>query len=143
MMRLKILGKPIAKKRPRFARVGKFVRTYNPQETEEGRFLFEAYRQLGNGFKPIEKPITVIMGYYMPIPKGTSKKKKTLMVMKQIQHCKKPDLSNLVKFTEDALNNVVWKDDSQITMMWAHKQYSKEPRTEITIMGEDRDDDTR
>jgi Holliday junction resolvase RusA-like endonuclease len=29
-----IPGKPIAKKRPRFARRGKFVTTYNDQQTE-------------------------------------------------------------------------------------------------------------
>jgi Holliday junction resolvase RusA-like endonuclease len=139
MLKLRILGKPIAKKRPRFARVGKFVRTYNPQETEEGRFLFEAYRQLGNGFKPIDKPIAVIMNFFMPIPQSLSKKKKDLMAMKQIRHAKKPDLSNMIKFAEDALNSVIWKDDSQITTIWASKAYSKEPRTEITIMGEDRD----
>lgn len=142
MINLKIPGKPIAKKRPRFARVGKFVKTYNPQETEEGRFLFEAYRQLGDDFKPIEKPISVIMCFYMPIPKSTSKKRKLLMSMKQIQHSKKPDLSNMIKFAEDALNGVVWQDDSLITTIWATKAYSEEPRTEITIVGEDRNDDT-
>jgi len=36
---LKVYGVPIAKKRPRFARRGKFVTTYNDQETEEGKFL--------------------------------------------------------------------------------------------------------
>jgi hypothetical protein len=36
-----IPGIPIAKKRPRFMRRGKFVQTYNCQESEEGRFMWQ------------------------------------------------------------------------------------------------------
>jgi phage terminase large subunit GpA-like protein len=38
MINITIPGPPIAKKRPKFARRGKFVTTYNPQDSEEGRW---------------------------------------------------------------------------------------------------------
>ena len=126
-----IPGTPIAKKRPRFARRGKFVTTYNSQETEEGRFLFEAQKQYQ--YPPIETPIHLFCCFYMPIPKGTSKKKINLMELNQIKHTKKPDLDNLIKFVKDCLNGLVWKDDSQVFSIEAVKLYDQQPRTIIKV----------
>lgn len=131
MFEIEIKGNPIAKKRPRFARIGKFVRTYDPQETEEGRFLFEVQKQWSR--PPIEVPIKVRCSFEMPIPKGTSGKKTKAMILEEIKHIKKPDISNLIKFVEDCLNGVVWKDDSQIVYLAGGKFYSEEPKTLIMI----------
>lgn len=130
-MTITIPGIPIAKKRPRFARKGKFVMTYNPQETEEGRFLFEVQKQWNQ--VPIESPLRVKCYFGMPIPKGTSGKKFEAMIKHEIRHTKRPDISNLVKFVEDCLNSVVWKDDSQIVYLAGEKFYSEEPKTVIMI----------
>jgi len=47
----------------------------------------------------------------------------------------KPDISNCVKLIEDALNELVWKDDSQICSLRAYKRYTEDdqPRAEIYI----------
>ena len=131
MIEIEVKGKPIAKARPRFARVGKFVRTYDPQETEEGRFLFEVQKQWAR--PPIEGPLKVRCSFEMPIPKGTSKKKTWAMIKEEIKHTKKPDISNLIKFVEDCLNGVVWRDDSQIVYLAGGKFYSEEPKTIIMV----------
>lgn len=128
-----IRGTPIAKKRPRFARIGKFVRTYDCQETEEGKFLFELREQWRK--LPLLSPIKITVRFKMPIPKGTSKKKTKLMESGEIFHVKKPDCDNLVKFLKDCCNGVVWRDDSQVYWIDAKKEYSREPRTEIMIDG--------
>ena len=133
MIKLEIPGKPIAKKRPRFARIGKFVRAYSDQETEESRFLFHVYKQIGKKHKLIEGPVVLILSFYMPIPKSTSKKKKALMLENDLMHTKKPDLDNLIKFVKDCCNNLVWKDDSQVVHIWADKRYSEKPRTTMRI----------
>lgn len=36
-------------------------------------------------------------------------------------HRTKPDLDNLVKFINDALNGVLWEDDAQISITVSHK----------------------
>lgn len=51
-------------------------------------------------------------------------------------HCKKPDLSNLIKLIEDALNKVAYRDDSQIFRYDdPGKYYSLRPRLEIEVRG--------
>ena len=129
---LTIYGKPIAKKRPRFVRRGKFVGTYNDQETEEGRFILEVKSQL-NGRDLIEGPIKLVTTFFMPIPKSTSKKKKAEMMRGEIKHVKKPDVDNMLKFVCDCLNGIVWKDDSQVYIKHAAKIYSDNPMTRITV----------
>lgn len=131
MITLEVRGNPIAKKRPRFARRGKFVVTYNDQETEEGRFLFEVQKQWSR--PPIEGPIKVRCSFEMPIPKSTSKKKTIAMLKEEIRHTKKPDIDNLLKFVLDCLNQVVFKDDSQIVYLGGGKFYSQEPKTLVMI----------
>jgi Holliday junction resolvase RusA-like endonuclease len=131
MIEIEIKGNPIAKARPRFARVGKFVRTYDPQETEESRFLFEVQKQWNR--PPIDHPLKVRCSFEMPIPKGTSGKKRQAMNFDEIKHTKRPDISNLIKFVEDCLNGVVWKDDSFIVYLAGGKFYSDEPKTLIMI----------
>jgi Holliday junction resolvase RusA-like endonuclease len=131
MINLIISGTPIAKKRPRFVRRGNFVGTYNPQETEEGRFLFEIQKQWKE--KPLEGPINLKVYFFLPIPKGTSRIKTVKMINGIIKHTKRPDCDNLIKFVKDCLNTVVWKDDSQIFLINAEKIYSTEPRTSIFI----------
>jgi Holliday junction resolvase RusA-like endonuclease len=128
---IEIQGVPIAKKRPKFARRGKFVTTYNQQETEEGRFILDVRQQFKGVL--IEGPISLRTEFHMPIPKGTSQKKIELMLLNTICHTKKPDVDNLVKFTKDCLNGEVWKDDSQVVSLRANKFYSSQPKTRIWI----------
>ena len=129
-----IPGNPIAKKRPRFARRGKFVMTYNDQQTEEGRFLLTLREQLPENFEPLTGPIQMSVSFCMKIPKSTSKKKAALMAGGDIKHIKKPDASNLLKFLEDCCNGEVWKDDSQIFSVIMSKFYGDRPHTSFDVL---------
>jgi Holliday junction resolvase RusA-like endonuclease len=79
-------------------------------------------------YEPICVPITVIFNFYMPIPQSLSKK-----VHENDPHIKKPDIDNLVKMYLDAMNQMVFKDDSLIYRTSAIKVYSVSPRTVILI----------
>ena len=128
-----IPGIPIAKKRPRFARRGKFVTTYNDQQTEEGRWLLsarEAFRREGLN-EPLNVPVTLKMVFYMPIPASVSKKQRALMELNQA-HTKKPDIDNLLKFSLDCLNGELFRDDSLVYAIRAVKRYAAIPITFIT-----------
>lgn len=132
---LTIPGTPIAKKRPRFFRRGNFVGAYNPQETEEGRFMWEVKNQLPADFHiiPQGKAILLRCSFFFPVPKSASKKKREEMINNFIKHTKKPDVDNCVKFVKDCLNSIVWHDDSQVVEVYARKEYNAEPSTEIKI----------
>ena len=128
-----IPGAPIAKKRPRFARRGKFVTAYNCQETEEGRWLLsarECFRRNGV-MEPLSVPLTLDIDFYMPIPASASKKARALMELNQA-HTKKPDLDNCIKFALDCLNGELFCDDSLVYQINATKRYSGVPATFIT-----------
>ena len=129
-MLITVPGKPIAKKRPRFYRRGNFVGTYSDQTTEEGRFQSLAASQVD---RLLDGPVGLKCIFYMPVPKNTSKKKMDLIKKGFVPHIKRPDISNLLKFIEDCLNGIAWKDDSQISKLTAYKIYGLEPKTEIYI----------
>jgi Holliday junction resolvase RusA-like endonuclease len=124
-----IPGTPLAKKRPRFARRGKFVTTYNSQETEEGKFIMVMMSQL-HGHQPIPSgtPIHVEVFFGMPFPASMSQKKRI-----GAEHTKKPDVDNMLKFLKDCCNGVVWHDDSQVVSVLASKAYSDKPSTQFIL----------
>lgn len=129
-IKITILGKPIAKNRPRFYRRGKYVGTYNDQETEEGRFMLQAQQQWGKRL-PVEGAVSLKCWFVFNFPKSMSKKKRG-----EAMHTKRPDLDNCVKFVKDCLNGIVWKDDALVVSLMAKKLYDYEgkgARTEIII----------
>jgi Holliday junction resolvase RusA-like endonuclease len=129
VLSINIPGAPIAKKRPRFARRGKFVTTYNPQETEEGKFICLMQSQI-NGHKPIPAgtPIYLQAQFHMPFPASMSAKKRATAI-----HTKKPDVDNMLKFLKDCANGVLWHDDSQVVWVLAQKLYSNSPCTVVEL----------
>lgn len=48
-------------------------------------------------------------------------------------HTSTPDLSNLIKLVEDALNNVVWRDDALIAKIISTKFYGSNPSTIVVV----------
>jgi len=134
-IKLIIPGNPIAKKRPRFARRGKFVKTYNDQETEESKFLFHVMQQW-KGELIENTSIAIHIKFCMKRPKsdyGTGRNTGKLKKSAPVDHIKKPDIDNMIKFVLDVLNGHVYHDDSLINYIASAKCYCENPRTEITI----------
>lgn len=48
-------------------------------------------------------------------------------------HHTRPDLSNLIKFIEDASTGIIYVDDSLICSINAEKKYDSNPRTEMFV----------
>jgi Holliday junction resolvase RusA-like endonuclease len=126
-MKIIIEGKPIAKKRPRFVRRGKFVTTYSAQKEEEATVKAIIAAQVN---KMLEGAIEVDIIFWMPIPKATTKKMRATMYY----HTKKPDIDNLAKFYMDCMNGIVWNDDAQVVCLTATKYYSEYPNVAIEAM---------
>jgi Holliday junction resolvase RusA-like endonuclease len=78
-----------------------------------------------------EKKISIVVKFYMPIPRSLSKKKRELLDGK---HCDVGgDVDNLLKSIFDSLNMIAFNDDKQIVAVKASKYYSFEPRIEIHL----------
>jgi Holliday junction resolvase RusA-like endonuclease len=67
------------------------------------------------------------------IPKSWSKKKTAAALAGELRPASKPDLDNLEKAVTDALNQVVYYDDSLIVEKTSRKVYGARPRAEITL----------
>jgi Holliday junction resolvase RusA-like endonuclease len=120
-----ILGIPKAQGRPRFARMGSFVKTYDPKDSRQYKDNVAAQIVAQ---QPVfcEGPLRVELCFYLPRPKTLSKK--------VLHHTKKPDLDNLIKGTKDAMKGIVWRDDSQVVNLEAAKIYTEtEPKVEIRV----------
>lgn len=126
-------GLPVAKGRPRFARIGAFVRTYTPKETArfEDRVRIcarEAGIEIVN-----EGPIELIVIAYWPMS-GTPLKRGS---RPERWKTTKPDWDNIGKIT-DALNGIAWKDDGQVARAVVEKRHCAQDdpdgaRVEIAI----------
>lgn len=82
--------------------------------------------------EPYDCPLSVKVEAFMPVPVSWSIKKRAAADAGEITPCTKPDLDNVCKLL-DALNEVVWKDDSQIVAMTAIKRYSLTPLLRIGV----------
>ena len=120
---LTIEGIPKAQKRHRFGKG--FV--YDPSKKDKTILL----PLMGQYLKTLEPtgPVSVVLAFYMPIPKSYTKKKKALMQDETYPHTNKPDIDNMVKFYLDCLPF----DDKVIYKIEAEKIYSTRPRVEMLI----------
>lgn len=133
-VQFEIEGKPLAKGRPRFRKVGSFMSTYTPQETLNYENLVKTIYQI-NHDTYFNSEITSEITVYFDIPKSTSKKNTLLMLNEEIKHTKKPDCDNLAKTILDALNGIAFKDDSQVTDLIIRKRYAEKPKVVVVLEG--------
>lgn len=109
------------------ARMGKFG-VYTPEKTKNAELLIKtsALTQLPRGFKALEGPLEIQVAFHVKRPKTVAK-----CVRYPI---KRPDLDNYIKLVSDALNGLVWKDDSQIWKLHATKVYSDVDSMFLTVV---------
>lgn len=135
MIKIVLTGPPMGKERVRFVKAT--GRTYTPERTVnyESRLALAA-QQAMNGRPLFENPLSVDLKVYMAIPASKPKKWQAAARTGEIRPTKKPDVDNFAKIL-DALNLVVWVDDSQIVEMNIRKFYSDTPRMEVLVRGID------
>ena len=121
-----IPGKPIAKKRPRFAvRNGKGI-AYNGQSTEEGKVILQLQKE-SEWIGLIKKPVRIDFCFWFPRPKNHFKSNNPDHDLKEnapIYHMQKPDIDNLIKFYLDCMNGIIIEDDKQVVYISATKEFS-------------------
>jgi len=77
----------------------------------------------------LEVQIAVASG----VPPSWSRKKRQAALDNVVRPTGKPDVDNLAKTIGDALNGIMWRDDSQIVVLQVRKFYASEPFTVLTV----------
>lgn len=123
-------GEPVGKARPRMnTRTGK---AYTPDKTR----MYEDYTKLLYRSQVkyyFEGYVRLTIKAFYGIAKSDSKKVKEQKNNNILRPSKKPDIDNVIKLIADSLNDIAYKDDTQIVEMQAMKFYSNKPRVEVTI----------
>lgn len=127
MISLWVAGQPVAQGRPRFARIGNGVRTFDPKKSSDWKH-FIALRANAEGIRPFPQgvPLRVAVTFHLTRPASVSVKKRPHPTCK-------PDLDNFIKAAKDGLKGIAWHDDSQVVQIFAKKVYSDTPGVKIIV----------
>jgi len=121
-------GVPVGKGRPRFVKAT--GRAYTPAKTASYESLIAyAASQAMRGATPIDAPVGIKVQAVFPIPASWNKKKKAAAHW----HTSKPDGDNILKALGDALNGIVWTDDSQVARTSIAKVYGDTPGLHVFV----------
>jgi len=123
-------GTPKGKGRPRFGR----GRAYTPKPTADYERLVRqcAYASLGE-VEPLSGPVYLSVTATFPIAKSWPVRKKQLAEAGFLWHTARPDSDNILKIVCDALNEILWLDDSQICLAKISKKYGREPGVIVVV----------
>lgn len=129
---IELAGQPKGKGRARFARAT--GRAYTPANTRqyEGHLRLAAQAAMV-GRDPIDKPVTMAVQVSIPIPASWSKSKQAEAKLGLLRPTSRPDADNYLKAAADALNEIVFSDDSLVVDAHVSKFYSAKPGMRIEV----------
>jgi len=127
-------GLPRGQGRPRATARGGFASVYKASaDRKYEQSVAKVAAAAMAGRDPMEGPLSVSLRFRMAIPKSATKRVKASMAAGEIPPCTKPDLSNLVKAIEDAMNGIVYVDDCQIVRAFQTKIYAEQPGVDVRV----------
>ena len=131
MIEIVVLGVPVAKGRPRFAKAT--GHTYTPEKTRnfEAALKYAAEQVMGDK-PPLDGPLELDMRVVVPIAQSWPKKRQAAARELREWPTRKPDFDNFQKCV-DGLNMVVWMDDGQIVRSTFEKRYGEKPGMWIRV----------
>lgn len=116
-MKIFIPMRPVPAPRPRVTKHG----TYNdPKYTQAKKAIGLSAKQIIRKPYPSGTPIGLKIDFFFEIPKSWGKTKKEAAKW----HTSRPDADNLEKTVKDALNGILYDDDSQVCWVQKRKQYA-------------------
>jgi len=125
-------GDPKAKGRPRFSR--KSGRAYTPEQTMTAEAWVRTCWLEEHGQTLFDNPIELGLTIGMKIPRSWSKKRAAAARAGLELPTKVPDIDNIYKLAEDALNGIAWVDDKQIVCIpYVHKVYTDTPGLVLAV----------
>jgi Holliday junction resolvase RusA-like endonuclease len=140
-IKFRIPGLPVAQPRQRqsFARIGgkSFARNYTPAKHPVNDFKALARMAAGMAYDgpPLLNAVEIQVVFVFARPKNVLKRHGT----GRLPHVSKPDLDNVLKALLDALNGVVFMDDSQVNVARVEKwkaAVGEQPHTLVRLISE-------
>ncbi len=134
MIQFTVYGEPKAQGRPRASiTIGRAL-MYDPKPSRDFKRDIKAVAQAHVPDQLITGPLVMEVKIYRPIPKSFSKKKREQALTGKLRPTTRPDLKNYIAGVEDALEKVIYENDSQIIEYGdTGKWYGDPPRIEISI----------
>lgn len=142
-IRFTVPGEPVGKGRARSAtrkrrdssgKLVSYIAHITPEKTEEYELKVKlAAKEAMNGYAAISGPVMLELKIYVGIAASWPKKKRELAISGAMYPTKKPDSSNILKAIEDAMNEVSYADDAQITDHHIKRRFSETPRVDVII----------
>lgn len=130
---LVVPGRPVPQPRVRLGKSG-FV--YDPATHYKSLTRCAIWRDksviVGEEFL-LTGALTCEFNFYLNCPNSWPASRKIQAYNGDILPKSRPDTSNYIKLYEDCLNDIVWKDDSQLIRVTGTKLYSHSERIEIII----------
>ena len=133
-MRIEVFGDPVDMPRHKVT-----IKGQHPHAYIDGKHKIHAWKALiqdkvstaidNNGGIPylLSDSVSVDLVFTFPRPKSLPKK--------VTHHIKKPDVDNLAKAVLDALNGIIYRDDSQVNKLSVSKLYGSDTGVIIEIGG--------
>lgn len=137
--RLVVSGEPVAQGRPKFSTIGGHARAVDPAKSREYKQIVSVMarqKMEQEGIPLMEGPLLLTVRVNRIPPKSMGKKRGAQAADENWGITTKPDLDNYVKLVSDALNGVVFADDSQVVEIRASKRFAHTPGIEITVTGD-------
>ncbi len=133
MLTIVIPGEPCAQGRPRMARAGTGVRTYDPAKSASWKGAAAVWMRQAAGPKPPfgDAPVAMTVDAVFKRKHFTKKWSKG-----RIPRPSRPDGDNVLKAVQDAGNGVLFLDDAQVVDARVRKWYAAEgeaPQVVVTL----------
>lgn len=133
MINFTVYGDPVPWGRPRFVRVGNYLRAFVDKKTAKGKEDFIKDSKKYCPEKPWICPIRLRVYFYLSMLKSFSAVKRAKAESGLIRPAKRPDADNYLKLILDAMNKIFYNDDGQVVDIYCHKFYSTEPRITVYL----------
>ena len=134
---INIPGRAVPQARPRFARHGGRVVTYEPKQCAYYKELVQycAVHQCGLTYDNTlyAGPVEIIVTERREPPSRWSKAKRLLAFAGEIMPIVKPDTDNILKIIKDALTGLMWIDDAQVVSDKVAKVYADAANVEVIV----------
>lgn len=134
MIEFTVPGAPVGKGRPRIGRVAGHARMFTPEKTANYENLVRHCAAVAMaGRSPIVGACIAVLDVIVPVPQSWSKKKQAQALAGEVRPTTKPDIDNVLKALADAMNQVVWRDDSQLVQVVMSKAYGAAPGVRVQV----------